>query len=68
MSVQPVPEPRCAVCGAIVTVGAARCPACGLSHPDATGSRVLARRGVWALGALLFVVWVTALAVVATAR
>lgn len=68
MTAHPIPEPRCAVCGTIVTLDARRCPSCGLSRPAATGRRVLARNGFWALGILLFVVWVAALAVVASAR
>ncbi|MGQ0826121.1 MAG: hypothetical protein ACT4OX_14010 [Actinomycetota bacterium] len=68
MTAQPLPEPSCTVCGTIVQFDAARCPSCGLRRPAATGTRVLARSPVWALAAILLVVWVVALLVVASAR
>ena len=68
MTAQTTPEPRCAVCGLAVAADVARCPGCGLRRPTATGPRVLTRAAMWALAAMLFVVWVTTLAVVAAAR
>ncbi|MET1003365.1 MAG: hypothetical protein ABWZ15_16270 [Acidimicrobiia bacterium] len=68
MTVQPLPEPKCTVCGTAVTLDAARCPSCGLSRPAATGSHVLARGWVWALALVLIVGWALALVVVAGAR
>ena len=68
MTAQPLPEPSCTMCGTVVVNDAARCPSCGLRRPTATGSRVLARRPVWVLAAILLVVWVVALLVVASAR
>jgi hypothetical protein len=69
MSAQPMPvTPRCSVCGAEVEANVLRCPECGLHRPTATGTRILARNWVWALGFLLLVVWVATLAVVAAAK
>ena len=68
MAAQPVPEPRCTVCATPVALDARRCPSCGLSRPAATGHRVLTRGAVWTLAVVLLVVWVVALAVVASAR
>lgn len=68
MSAQPLSEPRCSTCGTVVETNIRRCPSCGLERPTATGSRVLTRSAVWALAALLAVVWVITLAVVAGAK
>ena len=68
MTAQPLPDPKCTVCGTPVTSETARCPSCGLSRPAATGSRVLARGWVWALAAVLILGWAVALFVVAGAR
>ena len=68
MTVQPLSEPKCTVCGTPVTLETTRCPSCGLSRPAATGHRVLARGWVWALALVLIVGWAVALFVVAGAR
>ena len=68
MTAQPLEESRCASCSTPVVPDETRCPSCGLARPTATGPRVLTRSGVWALGALLLIVWIAALVVVAGAR
>jgi hypothetical protein len=68
MTAQPLPQPKCAACGAVVTDGAARCDGCGLRRPTATGPGVLTRSPVLVLAAILLAVWVVVLLVVASAR
>jgi len=68
MSATPQTAPHCAVCGTPVAADAARCPACGLSRPAATGSRVLGRHGLWLLAGMVLVVYVVVLVIVAAAR
>jgi predicted amidophosphoribosyltransferase len=68
MSAAPQATPHCAVCGSPVTSDAARCPSCGLSRPAATGSRVLGRRGLWIIAAVLVAVYVVVLLIVAAAK
>jgi predicted amidophosphoribosyltransferase len=65
---QPNASPTCSLCGTPVTSDAARCPSCGLSRPAARGAGVLGRHGLWALGAMLLVVYVIVLLIVAAAR
>ena len=54
MSVSPQATPHCAVCGTPVALDAPRCPSCGLSLPAATGAKVLGRRGLWMIVAVVF--------------
>jgi hypothetical protein len=67
MTVAPQPS-TCAVCATPVAPDAARCPNCGLTRPAARGSSVLGRQGLWALAAMLLVLYVAVLLVMATAR
>jgi len=68
MTVAPQAAPSCAVCGTRVTADATRCPSCGLSLPGATGNRVLGRRGLWLIVAVLAAVYVVVLLIVNAAR
>ena len=68
MTVAPQPVPTCAVCGTQVAPDAVRCPSCGLSLPSATGGRVLGRRGLWLIAAVLAAVYVVVLLIVNAAR
>jgi hypothetical protein len=68
MTASPQAAPHCAVCGAPVAADAARCPACGLSRPAATGGRVLGRSGLWLIGAALLAVYIVVLLIVAAAH
>jgi predicted nucleic acid-binding Zn ribbon protein len=68
MTATPQATPHCAVCGSAVAADAPRCPACGLSLPAANGARVLGRRGLWAIVAVLAAVYVVVLLIVAAAK
>ncbi len=68
MTAQQLPEVRCSVCGTVVVVDTRKCPSCGLARPAARGRSVLARSGFWAVGSVLLVAWIVALAFVAAAR
>jgi hypothetical protein len=68
MTAAPQATPHCAVCGAPVSVDAARCPSCGLSRPAAQGGKVLGRHGLWVVGAALLALYVIVLLIVAAAK
>jgi hypothetical protein len=68
MTAAPQATPHCAVCGAPVSVDAARCPSCGLSRPAAQGGKVLGRHALWVVGAALLAVYVIVLLIVAAAK
>jgi predicted amidophosphoribosyltransferase len=68
MTAAPQATPHCAVCGAPVSVDAARCPSCGLSRPAAQGGKVLGRHGLWVVGAALLAVYLIVLLIVAAAK
>ena len=68
MSVSPQATPHCAVCGTPVALDAPRCPSCGLSLPAAAGAKVLGRRGLWMIVAVLAAVYLVVLLIVAAAK
>jgi hypothetical protein len=68
MTAAPQTSPHCAVCGSPVAADALRCPSCGLSKPAATGPKVLGRRGIWLMLAVLVAVYVVVLVIVAAAK
>ncbi|MDQ1379320.1 MAG: hypothetical protein QOG65_2531 [Actinomycetota bacterium] len=68
MTAAPQTTPHCAVCGSPVASDAPRCPSCGLSRPAATGSKVLGRKGIWLMLAVLIAVYVVVLVIVAAAK
>ena len=68
MTASPEPAPHCTVCGTAVAAGAPRCPACGLSRPAAAGARVLGRRGLWMIAAVLAAVYICVLLIVTAAK
>ena len=68
MTVSPQAVPHCTECGTPVAADAPRCPACGYSLPAATGEKVLGRKGLWLIAAVLVAVYVIVLLIVAAAR
>jgi hypothetical protein len=68
VSAAPQAVSTCAVCGTRVAPDADRCPSCGLSRPGARGGRVLGRKGLWLIAAVMAAVYVIVLLIVAAAR
>jgi hypothetical protein len=71
VSASPAPQQQvstCAVCGTRVATDADRCPSCGLSRPGARGGRVLGRKGLWLIAAVMVAVYLIVLLIVAAAR
>ncbi len=64
----PLPESRCASCGAAVESGTSRCPSCGLSRPTGRGAQVFGHSGFWLIGVVLLAVYLVVLLIVAAAR
>jgi hypothetical protein len=65
---EPLSEPHCSVCGAVVGINSKRCPTCGLSLPTAHGADVVGHRGLWMLGGVMLALYAVALIIVAAAR
>jgi hypothetical protein len=68
MTASPQVSPHCSACGTPVSSDVSRCPSCGLSRPAARGGKVLGRRGIWMIAAVLLGVYLVTLLIVAAAR